>query len=133
MNKQLIEMIEKMIREAREAADNAYCPNSGVPEGACLLTEEGITFRGCNVEAGKGSGFGAGEVAIMKAFSEGITNFTAISFFSERVMPFPTGAFLDLACELCPNIDIVVANEETFSVHKLHDLLPIRRLNTEGA
>ena len=124
MNKQLI---NKLIEEAKLGADNAYCPISGVPEGVALMTSENIVLRSCNFEAGLVT-TGPGELGIMKAFSDGMGGFLAICYWSETVLPYPRGRDLLLLAEFCPHIDIIVANDQTFTVHKLNDLLPYRRL-----
>ncbi|WP_272698840.1 cytidine deaminase [Desulfovibrio sp. Fe33] len=41
---------DELIRMATKARDNAYAPYSGHPVGAALVTEQGRTFSGCNVE-----------------------------------------------------------------------------------
>ena len=124
MNKQLI---DKMIEEAQLGADNAYCPVSGVPEGVALLTGDNIILRSSNFEGGLVI-TGPGELAIMKAFSEGFNAFHAICYWSEKILPYPRGRDLMLLAEICPTVDIVIANDQTFNVHKLHELLPIRRV-----
>jgi len=126
MNKQLI---DKLIEEAKLGAENAYCPMSGTAEGVALLTGDNVILRSSNFEGGLMI-TGAGELAIMKAFSEGFNNFYAICYWSEKILPIPRGRDLLLLSEFCPQVDIVVANEQTFSVHKLHELLPIRRVET---
>lgn len=45
MNKQ-----EKMLRLARQAFASAYCPYSQFAVGACILTDQGNYYTGCNVE-----------------------------------------------------------------------------------
>ena len=124
MNKQLI---DKLVDEARQGADNAYCPLTGTPEGVALLTGDNVILRSSNFEGGL-MVTGAGELALMKAFSEGFNEFLAICYWSESVLPYPRGRDLLLLAEFCPNVDILVANDQTFNVHKLHELLPIRRV-----
>jgi cytidine deaminase len=46
MNNKTLEMIKK----ANEAMQNAYAPYSNFTVGACLRTEDGQLFAGCNVE-----------------------------------------------------------------------------------
>ena len=124
MHKQLI---DKLIEEAQMGAEHAYCPQSEVPVGASLLTRDGVISRGCNFEL-MSQGMGASQVAMAKAFSEGFTDFQAICFWSEKILPYPEGVELQLLGELCPQIDIIVANNQTFTVHRLHDLAPFRRV-----
>ena len=128
MNK---ELIHKLIAHARAASDNAYCPNSNVPEGCALLVEGNLIFGGCNVEFATET-LEAGKVAMAKAISDSKNNFHAICFFSEKDMLYPTGGLLQLLSEFNPAIQIVVANNETYAFHNLHELLPFRRVITEG-
>ncbi|MCL2570630.1 MAG: cytidine deaminase [Firmicutes bacterium] len=127
MNK---ELIQKLVEHAKAAADNAYCPSTHTPEGASLLVEGNIIVSGCNIEFAFDI-HTAGEVVLTKAFSEGMTNFIAICFWSKNILPFPTGKFLQIASEFNPGLDIIVANDTTYSLHKLHDLLPYRRIISE--
>jgi len=124
------EVIEKLIDFARTAADNAYCPYSEVPEGASLLTFDNIIFSGCNVELSSRR-VSAGEVAILKASSDGKNSFVTLCLWAESITPIPSGALLDIAAEF--NIqNFIVATGESYAIYKLHELLPIRRI-TEGA
>ena len=122
MNK---ELIMKLISAAREASDNAYCPYSNLPVGCALLTEDNIIFTGCNIEY-RDSSASAGEGAIIKAITEGHTKFRAVCFFSHEIMPFPSGKVRDILGEFNPMIDIIVANDETYSLHTLLQLFPFQ-------
>jgi len=128
MNK---ELINKLIEQARASADNAFCPNSGVPEGCGLLVEGNVIFGGCNIESTNPlCTMSAGAVAMSKAISEGLTKMHAICFYSDDIMPYPNGATLDFIADFNHAVDIIVATNQTYSIHKLHELLPIRRLET---
>ncbi|MEE0496266.1 MAG: cytidine deaminase, partial [Cyanobacteriota bacterium] len=41
---------EELMEKAIEVSKNAYVPFSKFPVGACVLTENGKTFCGCNFE-----------------------------------------------------------------------------------
>ena len=41
---------EQLFALAAEACKRAYAPYSGFHVGACILTDEGHTFTGCNFE-----------------------------------------------------------------------------------
>ena len=126
MNK---ELINKLIQHAKKATENAFCPSSGVPEGCSLLVEGSVIFSGCNIEFSTlSSSLDAGQVAMAKAISEGENRFITMCLYSEKTMPYPSGTLLQLLSEFNPNIGIIVASDETFTVHSLHELLPIRRL-----
>jgi cytidine deaminase len=61
-----------LLEEAREAARSAYCPYSHFPVGAAVETEDGGTYRGCNVEnASYGLTICAERVAIFAAVADG--------------------------------------------------------------
>lgn len=44
------QIIEKMIQKAFAARENAYAPYSNYKVGACVVSEDGEFFAGCNVE-----------------------------------------------------------------------------------
>jgi cytidine deaminase len=122
MNK---ELIMKLIDRAREAGDNAYCPFTNVPVGCALLTEDNMIFCGCNIESKTfSSSASAGEVAVMKAISEGHTAFSAVCFYGIGFMPFPDGKTRQLLAEFNPLLNIVIANADTYSLSNLNEILP---------
>ena len=122
MNK---ELIMKLIDRAREASDNAYCPYTNVPIGCALLTEDNIIFCGCNIESKVlSSSSSAGEVAVLKAISEGHTAFSAACFYAAGFMPFPDGLTRQFLAEFNPMLSIVIANADTYSLSTLNDLFP---------
>ena len=127
MNK---ELISKMIEHSKEASGNSYCPNSNTPEGASLLVDGNVIVGGCSVEYAFET-ISAGEVALAKAFSEGLTGFKAICLWSKKILPYPNARFLQMAAEFNPDLDIIVANNDTYSIHKLHQMLPFRRIYSE--
>jgi cytidine deaminase len=68
MQKRYYELIE----QAHQAKENAYSPYSGFKVGATILTKDGKTIDGCNVEnAAYGSTMCAERTAIFKAVSMG--------------------------------------------------------------
>ncbi|NQY43105.1 MAG: cytidine deaminase [Legionellales bacterium] len=44
--------IIKMLEQARNACDNSYCVYSDFPVGACVRSNNGKFYNGCNVENG---------------------------------------------------------------------------------
>ena len=84
---------QRLIDKAREFAENAYCPYSDTPIGACVLTQNGMIYGGCNIELCSLDGsLGAVEVAVSKAVSEGAPQIMAIAIYSQDIMPYPTGS-----------------------------------------
>ena len=68
-----------LIKNATLAADFAYSPYSKIKIGACLLTNSGKIYRGCNVEnSSYGATNCAERTAIFKAVSEGEKEFEKI-------------------------------------------------------
>ena len=61
-----------LVRVARDAAADAYCPYSKYPVGAAVLTEDGQVYTGSNIEnVSYGLTMCAERVAIYKAVSHG--------------------------------------------------------------
>lgn len=122
MNK---ELIMKLIERAKENADNAYCPYTKQAIGCSLLAEENVIFGGCNIESNELScSASAGEVAVLKAISEGYTAFKAICFYSSTRMPYPTGRVCQLLAERNMMVNIVLATDATYLLHTLVELYP---------
>lgn len=116
MNK---ELISKLVSRAREASDNAYCPYTSVPIGCALLTGDNI-YCGCNIEVKALSGsVSAGEVAVMKAISDGSTTFKAVCFYSADFMAAPDGKTRQLLAEFNPVLDIVIADDNSYNLTSL--------------
>lgn len=68
MNK---EVIENLLKHAKQAAKNAYSPYSNYSVGSVVLTKSGDIFKGCNVEnISYGLTICAERTAIIKAISE---------------------------------------------------------------
>ena len=119
------ELISKLIERAKSASENAYCPYTNVPIGCSLLVDDNMIFGGCNIENSTLScSSEAGEVAVHKAISEGHTAFRAICFWSGEKLPYPSGKVRQLLNEFNKTISIVVANDDTYSMFALNDMLP---------
>ncbi len=76
---------KKLIRAAFRARRKAYAPYSRFYVGAAILAADGRIFTGCNVEnAAYGAGICAERTALVKAVSEGVTEFEAIAVVGGR-------------------------------------------------
>ena len=96
---------------ARNAADHAYCPYSGFPVGAAILTESDEIFAGCNVEnASYGLTICAERSAVFQAISRtsGPLRIRAILVYTSTQTPTaPCGACRQVLNEFGPNADVV--------------------------
>lgn len=116
---------------ALEARKTAYAPYSGCLVGAALLAKNGKVYTGCNIENASFTPTVCAErVAIFKAVSEGVREFSAIAVCGGRKevsgeFP-PCGVCRQVLAEFCsPDFPILfVTGLETFEKHTLGELLP---------
>ena len=115
---------ESLLQMAREAAEASYCPYSGYPVGAALLSSDGRVFTGCNVEnASYGLTMCAERTALFKAVSEGVRSFRTIAV-SARNAPWPCGACRQALNEFAPDLQILVTRGDRSDSRALRELLP---------
>ncbi|MBS1718615.1 MAG: cytidine deaminase [Armatimonadetes bacterium] len=115
-----------LLEKAQSAAEKAYAPYSNYPVGACVMTESGELFTGCNVENGSYSATVCAErVAIFKAISHGARVVTALALFTEN-RALPCGTCLQVLSEFARDGEILIyAGSPTGSVsYRLSELLP---------
>ncbi len=117
MKKQTLPVVTAQIRTflvkaAREAAVNAYCPYSKYPVGAAVLTLDGQIYTGCNVEnVSYGLGNCAERTALFKAVSVGCREFAALAVAGgvQRAAA-PCGACRQVLAEFCaPDMPVFIA------------------------
>ncbi|NQT24996.1 cytidine deaminase [candidate division KSB1 bacterium] len=118
---------KQLIEEAMKARQKAYAPYSNFKVGAALMGQDGRIFMGCNVEnASYGLTMCAERVAVVKAVSEGVTEFSAIALIADSDTPIsPCGACRQVLAEFNPEMTVIMGNiageiEETI----LSELLP---------
>lgn len=94
---------EEWIDIAVEALDKAYVPYSHFPVGACLVTKEGKTYQGLNIEnASYGLSNCAERTAFFKAVSEGERVFSHLVIAGHTPEPIsPCGACRQVMAEFC--------------------------------
>lgn len=107
---------EELIARAREARENACADYSHYKVGAALATASGKVYTGCNIE---NSTYGltvcAERVALWKALSEGERKFTHIAVVTASETPAsPCGACRQLLWEFCGDVEVILANLQSF-------------------
>ncbi|KAI8072542.1 cytidine deaminase [Gongronella butleri] len=76
---------KQLFEDALEARNRAYCPYSKFRVGAALLTEDGIYYKGCNIEnASYGGAICAERTAYCKAISEGHYKYIGLAVSSDQ-------------------------------------------------
>lgn len=99
----------ELLRLAREAMAHAYAPYSHYRVGACILTADGRTFCGCNVEnASFGLTICAERGAVMTAVAGDAYNFVRIAIVSDGSLPWPCGACRQVLNEFSPDMEVLV-------------------------
>lgn len=119
---------EKLIEIAKEARENAYAPYSNFKVGACVLTEDGNIYKGCNIEnASFGLTVCAERVAMFNAYSEGERKLKAIAVVADTDGPVsPCGACRQVMMELGGEDMVVILSnmKGDHAIMTVKDLLP---------
>ena len=113
--------------EAARARRFAHAPYSGFAVGAALLSVDGHVFLGANVEnASYGLTVCAERVALWKAVSEGVREFTALAVVGPaRRAASPCGACRQTLVEFAPGLRVYWKSSTGRVVgRRLQDLLP---------
>lgn len=118
---------EQLLEKACEMLEKAYAPYSGFRVGACLLSEDGRLFTGCNVEnASYGATICAERTAVAKAVSEGARRFLAIAVAGDKGFPWPCGVCRQVLREFAPELRVICGSREGgMQVTTLRELLPL--------
>jgi cytidine deaminase len=124
------EEILNLIKKAGEARKHAYAPYSDYKVGACVVTEKGEVFSGCNVEnASLGGTVCAERVAIYKAVSEGHKTFKAIVIMSKEKKAgekgAPCGICRQVIYEFAPQAEVITSDPtENYQSFTIGEILP---------
>jgi len=118
--------LEQMLKAAAEASKRAYAPYSKIRIGAALVSTSGKIFAGANIE---NSSYGltvcAERVAISGAIFSGERTFKALAVYSDKVLPVPCGACLQMMAEFFEGNELVfIASKEKMLKRKFKELLP---------
>jgi cytidine deaminase len=104
------ETIQDLVSRAIAARQRAYVPYSHFAVGAALLTKSGQVYTGCNVEnASYGMTVCAERVAILKAVSEGETEFALLVVVTE-IGASPCGACRQVMVEFAPEMPVMIVD-----------------------
>lgn len=118
---------EELVEKAKEASKNAYAPYSDFRVGACVLTEKGNIYLGCNFEnASYGLSICAERNAIGTAITNGETKIKAIAIYSPNMDNCtPCGACRQVINEFKTDetVVITVAGDKII-VKTIEELLP---------
>lgn len=113
---------------ACEAMQNSYSPYSHFKVGACILTDSGKTFKGCNFEnASYGAAICAERCATSCAVAAGERKFRAIAIAAEKQAAWPCGICRQVLREFACDLDMPVitgAAGGDVTVRTLGELLP---------
>lgn len=120
--------IQNLLREAVEARNYSFSPYSNFKVGACVMTEEGTLYRGCNVENKSFPvALCAERCAYGKAVSEGKMKFKAVAVvaYQERFFTTPCGMCRQFMSEF-GNVDVYIMkpDHDDVLVTTLDELLP---------
>jgi cytidine deaminase len=104
-------METQWIAAATEARKFAYAPYSNFAVGAALVAGDGRIFTGCNVEnLSFGLTMCAERVAIGKAISEGVKDFSAIAIVANTKEPVsPCGACRQVMAQFAPGLRVILS------------------------
>ena len=119
---------QELFELACEAMQNSYSPYSHFKVGACILTDSGKTFKGCNFEnATYGAAICAERCATSCAIAAGERKFKAIAIAAEKQAAWPCGicrqVLREFACDLDMPVIIGAAGGD-ITVRTLGELLP---------
>ncbi len=120
--------LDRMLDMAFAAMERAYAPYSHFKVGACLRTDEGKYYMGCNVENAAYTPTNCAErTALFHAIYEGERKFSGIAIACSGQKPaYPCGVCRQALSEFCPpEMPVYCANSrrET-ALLSLGELLP---------
>ena len=118
---------DQLFEMACEAMQNSYSPYSHFKVGACILTEDGRTFKGCNFEnASYGATICAERCAAACAVAAGARRFKAIAVVGSTAVAWPCGICRQVLREFSsPDMPVIAGQYgKGFTVRTLGELLP---------
>lgn len=118
-------VIDALVKKAKEAATNAFVPDSNVAIGAAIAGER-ADYTGVQVEcSAKSSGCCAERVALYNGISQGDTSFFALAIYSDGdVLPYPCGTCLQALSDFSDDMEIAIVSRNDIKIVELKSLLP---------
>jgi len=120
--------IHFLLEAARSAREKARADYSHFEVGAALLAKSGKVYSGCNIEnLSLSLSLCAERVALLKALSEGESEFVALAVVTSSNQPAtPCGACRQMLWEYAPDLQLILAGAEgeDYEVASLPELLP---------
>jgi cytidine deaminase len=120
-------MSRELIEKAAETRNQAIAPYSNFKVGAALRAKDGRIFTGCNIENASYGLTGCAErVALYKALSEGVREFSEIAIVTDAANPtHPCGACRQLLWEFCGDIAVHIHSLRGQAIQRrMAELLP---------
>lgn len=117
----------KLRTQAINASKNAYSPYSKAHVGCALITSDGSTYTGCNIEnASYGATVCAERVAIFKAVFEKKMKLQKIYVYTKEGWP-PCGMCRQVMSEFAADdLEVIIGDEEgREKIIKFEDLMPL--------
>ena len=117
----------RLFELACEAMQNSYSPYSHFKVGACILTADGRTFKGCNFEnASYGATICAERCAAACAIAAGARRFAAIAVVGSTAVAWPCGICRQVLREFSDTGMPVIVGQygKGYTVKTLGELLP---------
>ncbi len=119
---------EKLLEQARAAAEFSYSPYSHFRVGAAVLCADGSVYTGCNIEnASYGATICGERTAMVKAISEGHTDFVKIAIVCPDSEDYgmPCGICRQFMCEYNYDLELVIGKPNgEYKTWTLRQLLP---------
>ena len=121
-----------LVALAREAAVNAYAPYSKFRVGATVLSADGLTYTGANVEnAAYPSSNCAEAIAVGRAVSDGVRKIDAVAVACIDAAglsdSYPCGRCRQIMSEFgVDEVHVTAGSGSKISTHTLDELLPHR-------
>jgi cytidine deaminase len=115
---------EKLLKEAMDAATNAYAPYSGFRVGAALRLKSGKMVKGANVE---NAAFPSGICAERTAISSSVSNYPGDKPEAIAIAAFNDDGLTDEPVTPCGNCRQVIAEEEARNNSRIKIILGGRK------